>query len=66
MAALLLTISMAAACQPEDAGQQESPSETLPEDVAAAAEAGAQPVEAEAGEPRLANLQMLTFAGENA
>jgi len=64
---LLLTVTLSAACTPEGSGDQAGPSEDPPEDAAAAApDTGSERVEAETDETRLANLQMLTFAGENA
>ncbi len=63
----LLLAVLSAACRSEGSGDQAGPSEDGPEDAAAVtADTGAEPVEAEPGETRLANLQMLTFAGENA
>jgi Tol biopolymer transport system component len=64
---LLLTVTLSAACTPEDSGDQAGPSENPSEDAAPAApDTGSERVEAETDETRLANLQMLTFAGENA
>jgi hypothetical protein len=64
---LLLTVTLSAACTPEGSGDQAGPSEDPPEDAASTApDTGSERVEAETDETRLANLQMLTFAGENA
>ncbi len=68
-AALILTLSLPAACRPGATSDQAARSENESEDTApsmAAAGPAAEPVESEPDETRLANLQMLTFAGENA
>ncbi len=63
---LLLAVSLSVACTSDGSGDRAGGSEDDPEVAAAAADVGAEPVEAEPDETRLANLQMLTFAGENA
>jgi Tol biopolymer transport system component len=63
---LLLAVTLSAACTSDGPGDQAGQSDDDLEDAAAAADTGAEPVEAEPDERRLANLQMLTFAGENA
>ena len=64
---LLLAVSLSMACSSEGSGDQASQFEDDPEDAAGAAtDTAAESVEAEPDETRLANLQMLTFAGENA
>jgi TolB protein len=62
---LMLALSLSA-CTPDGPGDQADRFEDNPEDAAAAADTGAEPIGAEPDETRLADLQMLTFAGENA
>ncbi len=62
---LLIATSLLAACGSEVEGDRPSSSEETPED-AAAADSAAELVDAEPDETRLADLQMLTFGGENA
>lgn len=71
---LLLALSLAVACGPGGTADQAelsgddsvAPSRSATDRAATTGDTGAEPVQAEPGETRLADLQMLTFAGENA